>query len=162
MRDSKRFDDVTVLNVPGRGIRSKSMWTGLRAVKRPSLPCLTMMMNGSQITSIILWKYSSKIRVLTLSTRGAIRHDEEHHSPELHPRLRRSDGTLSDEHRALIFCDAFDISRFLKWENVILSHSFVARSELLTADVLDDPKLEVMEDVYLYLLVYGPWCQICL
>jgi hypothetical protein len=52
-----------------------------------------------------------------------------------------------------MFLDAFDLGRLLKGNNMILSHSFVARSNLLSGPVLDDPKLESIEDVYLYLLL---------
>ena len=152
LRDSKRFDDVTVLSVPGRGIRSESMWTGLRAVRTPFFAILDDDDEWFPDHLHHIMEVFEQDKSADFVHSGAIRHDEEQHSPELHPRLRRSDGTTVNEHRALIFCEPFDLNRFLKWENVILSHSFVARSELLTADVLDDPKLEVMEDVYLYLL----------
>ena len=153
LRGSNHFDDVSVYDVGGRGKRSESMWTGLRAVKTSFFAMLDDDDQWFPDHLHHLMEVFESDRSVDFVYSGGIRHDEEGHSPILHPRLWRNDGTCLDEKRALIFCDTFDIGRLLKWDNVILSHAFIARSELLAAEVLDDPRLDVMEDVYLYLIL---------
>jgi hypothetical protein len=152
LRTSNRFDDVEVHDVGGRGRRSESLWTGLKAVKTPFFAVLDDDDEWFPDHLHHLMEILERDKSVDLVHSGGIRHDEEGHSPELHPRLQRQDGTYVDEQRVLTFCDAQDVGQLMAWRNVILSHSFVARSELLVAEVLEDPQLDVSEDVYLYLI----------
>jgi hypothetical protein len=70
-----------------------------------------------------------------------------------HPRLRRADGSFVQEVRELACFYPFDLNRLLSGENIILAHAFVARARFLTGEVLQDPKLEDEENLYLYLLL---------
>ncbi len=72
---------------------------------------------------------------------GGVIHSEDGPLKELHPRLTRPDGTQFPETRDLRTMDDFDLPRLSRGDNMILSHSFVARSRLLTGSVLDDPVL---------------------
>jgi glycosyltransferase involved in cell wall biosynthesis len=49
----------------------------------------------------------------------------------------------------LEYFEPFDINRFLSFDNFIVSNSFLARAELLDRDILEDPLLEVAEDLFL-------------
>jgi hypothetical protein len=57
------------------------------------------------------------------------------------------------ERRELKFFDDFNINRLLRFDNYIQSNAWLARRHVLTEDVLDDPELEVAEDMYFYLLL---------
>lgn len=153
LRKSNRFDDIEVLDVGGAGGRSESLWTGLRAVKTPFFSILDDDDEWFPDHLHHLMEIFERDESVDLAHSGAIRHDEEGHSPHLHTRLRRSDGTWLDERRVLSYCQAQDIGQLLKGENSILPNSILARSELLVAEVLEDPQLDVMQDIYLYLLL---------
>jgi hypothetical protein len=153
LRASGRFQDIQVVEVGGDGCRSTSLWAGMQQVKSPFFANLDdddEWFPDHLLHTMAAFKQEPEA---DLFYSGGIRREEEGQLPNPHERLQRADGTFFPETRELMFFDAFDLGRLLKLDNMILSHSFVGRSNLLTGPVLDDPKLESIEDVYLYLLL---------
>jgi phosphoglycerol transferase len=58
---------------------------------------------------------------------------------------------IIEETRELAFLDYFDADRLLKLDNYIQSNAWAAHSSILKRISLEDPLLEVAEDMYLYL-----------
>lgn len=152
LRSQGRFRDIRVLEAPANSIRSTSLWLGLRHVHSPFLAILDDDDEwfGDHLRDLI--SVFIACPETDVAHAGGIRNDEEGLAPGLPTRLLRADGSWTPESRKLAVMRDHDIRRLFEWNNAVLSHSFVARSSLLTEDVLEDPGLAAGEDVYLYLL----------
>ena len=153
LRESGRFQDIQVVEVRGEHARSTCLWAGLRHVQTPFFANLDDDDEWFPDHLFHTMATFDQEPLTDLVYAGGVAHNEDGPLSNLHPRLQRADGTFVPENRELLFLDAFDLDRLLRWDNMILSHSFVARSCLLNGPVLDDPKLAAVEDVYLYLLL---------
>jgi phosphoglycerol transferase len=164
-----RLSFVRVVEASGEGVRSAAMWAGLRSVETPYFALL------DDDDELFETHFSDLVRILDrnpdigLAYSGTIQCEEDdldaleqigddHHLsyridiPLKHPRF---DGDAADriaERRVLCF-DDFDLDRMLKYENLVPSNTWLARRDVLTGPVLEDPGLEVAEDLYFLLLL---------
>jgi hypothetical protein len=153
LRASGRFRGISVAHVAKDACRSTALWRGLQEVQTPFFGVLD---DDDELFPDHLQHIMEVFQAIPeadLVYSGGIRHEEETRSEHLPPRLRRPDGSFVEETRALAFFSPFDAHRLLNGENMILSHAFVARSRFLSGEILQDPKLEAAEDLYLYLLL---------
>jgi phosphoglycerol transferase len=153
LRAGGRFVAVREVTAPGGGLRSASMWAGLRAVDSE---LFSMLDDDDELFRDHL---ASLVEVLRrdagcdFAFGGGIRQEEDGAFLNDHPRFKGDLDNPVPERRALRFLDDFNLDRLLRYDNMILSHSWVARRRVLDDEVLADPALEVGEDVYLYLLL---------
>jgi len=153
LEKSGRFLFLKDIRTRGGGIRSIAMWAGMRAVDT-ELFC--MLDDDDELFST---HFSELVDVLRKDPdvdfvySGAIRQEEDGVFINDHDRFKGDLNENIPERRILQFFSEFNLDRLLKGDNFILSHSWLARSRVLTPDVLDDPEMEVAEDVYLYLLL---------
>ena len=139
------------------GFRSTALWDGLANVSADYFALLddddtVQPSHWHQLISALRYDLDYEKRLFAYS--GVIRVEEDgayvsaaHHVGSL--------GTKIEECRELYFMDRFDLDRLLIYDNYIQSNAWVANRALLDAidfSKLDDPRLLVAEDVYLYLL----------
>jgi hypothetical protein len=153
VRATRRFTFVQEVVAPGDGMRSASMWAGLRAVRSELFGMLddddeVFSDHVAQLVAVL-----ARHADCDVAYAGAIRQEEDGAFINHHGRFHGDRQAQIPERRALKFMDDFDLDRLLRFDNFILSNAWLARSRVLSADVLDDPGLEVSEDVYFYLLL---------
>lgn len=159
IRSSSRFQGVKIVSVPLPGNRSASMWAGLNAVDTPYFAILD---DDDEWFADHLGNIMNYFRSFPESDvvhSGGIQNEEELNE-QLPDRLPESMRGKVVEPRSLRMMKAFDSAKMMTWENYMLSHSFVARSHFLSPDVLDDPGLDVGEDVYLYFMYLSKGAKI--
>lgn len=150
---------IKYLNCPDTGWRSTALWHGLKHVEAPFFAMLddddtvmphhfgALLQTSKNFPDHVLW-YSGSI----LEEEGS----------GLYMNAVNFAGPMEthiQERRELKFIDAFNLSRLVKNENYILTNSWIARTSALDDRALDDPEMEVAEDVYLYLMLLrkGPF-----
>jgi hypothetical protein len=153
LREGARFLFVTDLPTPGFGVRSTAMWTGLRAIETEFFCMLddddTLFPNHlSNLVSLL-----QRNPHISIAYSGVIREEEDGIFLNDHVRFKGDLRLEIRERRELKFFDDFNIDRLLRFDNYIQSNAWLARKRVLTSDVLDDPELEVSEDMYFYLLL---------
>jgi phosphoglycerol transferase len=152
-RASGRFAFVTEVLAPGGGVRSAAWWAGLRAVRSEAF-CLL-----DDDDELFKDHLSSLVQVLArdpdcdVAYSGGVKQEEDGVYLNHHDRFKGDLQQEIKERRTLQFMDDYNLDRMLRFDNFILSHAWLARSRVLTEDVLSDPDLEVGEDVYFYLLL---------
>ncbi len=153
LRSTGRFSFVQEVLAPGGGLRSAAMWAGLRAVRSELFGL------HDDDDELFPEHVAQLVEVLALQPdcglafAGAVKQEEDGAFQNQHERFRGALQVEIAERRALKFMDDFSLDRLLRFDNVIQSNAWLARQQVLTDDVLDDPGLEVAEDVYLYLLL---------
>lgn len=153
LRAAGRFEFVRERVIAGDGVRSHAMWAGLRAVDTELFALL------DDDDELFRDHIASLVALLRgdpdcdLAFAGAVRQEEDGALLNEHDRFKGELQAEIAERRALKFMDDFNLDRLLRFDNFILSHAWVARRRVLSDEVLDDPDLEVGEDVYLYLLL---------
>lgn len=153
LRAGGRFTEVREVGAPGGGLRSAAMWAGLRAVRSEFFALLDDDDEWFADHLAHLVGLLQRDRGCAFAYAGAVRQEEDGALLNTHDRFKGELNAEIRERRELKFMDNFNLDRLLRFDNFILSHAWVARSHVLTPDVLDDPELEVGEDVYLYLLL---------
>lgn len=145
-----RFASFRHVRVPNTGLRSTSMWAGLRAVTAPffGIHDDDDVIHPNHAASILDHFARSPDADLVYS--GALRVEEDagRHFPQVN--FAGPLGRDIPENRRLEFLDRFSAARLSSFDNYILSHSWLARRSLLKGAVLDDPEMEVGEDLYFY------------
>jgi hypothetical protein len=153
LRASGRFTFVNVVQAPGKGLRSAAWWAGLRAVQSDAFCVL------DDDDELFRDHIAHLVEVLEhdpecdLAYCGVVKQEEDGLFLNTHLRFGGEGGVTIEERRALHFMDDFNLDRLLRFDNYIQSNAWVARRHVLTEDVLDDPELEVAEDMYFYLLL---------
>ncbi len=153
LREEARFLFVTDLPTAASGVRSTAMWSGLRAIET-DLFCMlddddALFPNHlSNLVGLL-----QKNPHISIAYSGVIREEEDGNFLNEHVRFQGDLHQEIRERRELKFFDDFNIDRLLRFDNYIQSNSWLARKLVLTQDVLDDPALEVSEDLYFYLLL---------
>lgn len=153
LQRSERFQFVTDLRTRGGGVRSIAMWDGLRAV-RTELFC--MLDDDDELFST---HFSELVEVLRknpdvdIAYTGVIRQEEDGVFFNKHERFKGDMGQVIPERRKLQFFSDYNLDRLLRFDNYIQSNAWMARSCILTPEVLDDPEMEVSEDMYFYILL---------
>lgn len=145
--------EIEYLPCEDSGLRSTSLWRGLRAVKAPFFAMLddddTIM--SSHFSHLLSTAADHPDHVLYYS--GSMLKEEE---PGHYMSPVNFAGPLDiefQERRELKFMDVFSLSRLCEFDNYILTNSWVARSSCLDERTLSDPQLEVVEDMYLYYML---------
>lgn len=153
IRASGRFTRVREVRAPGNGVRSASMWAGLRAVQSEAF-CLL-----DDDDELFRDHIADLVALLErdpgcdLAYSGVVKQEEDGAFLNTHARFQGDLQQEIAERRALHFMDDFNLDRLLRFDNFIQSNTWLARKRVLTPEVLDDPDLEVSEDVYFYLLL---------
>ena len=129
------------------------MWAGLRAV-RTELFCMLDDDDEwlpSHLSDLVSLLHDNPEVPFVYS--GVIRQEEDGVFLNDHGRFAGEIGADIPERRALQFFDDYNLDRLLRFDNYIQSNTWLARMEILTPAVLEDPELEVAEDMYFYLLL---------
>ncbi|HEX8664650.1 MAG TPA: glycosyltransferase family 2 protein [Beijerinckiaceae bacterium] len=134
------------------GCRSTALWTGLARVEAPFFAILDDDDTVAPDHFPSLVELASRHPETGFFYGGTVRVEDEGAAPAP-PNFAGPLGLDFAERRELQFLDPHDLSRLAAFDNYITSNAFIARRELLDATVLEDPQLEVGEDVYLLLLL---------
>ena len=148
-----RFLFVREVVCAATGIRSQTMWAGLRSVETEQF---CMLDDDDENFPDHLAELAALLRThreIALVYTGAVRQEEDGVLLNLEPRFAGDRDVRVAERRALQKFDDFDLERLLVADCFIQSNAWLARREVLTPEVLDDPELEVAEDLYFYLLL---------
>jgi len=153
LSNSGRFLFATDLPVRGDGVRSVAMWAGLRAIQT-ELFCMLddddeLFPNHFSDLAGVLRKYPD----VDVTYCGVIRQEEDGVFLNGHARFKGDLEQQIRERRALQFFSDYNFDRLLRFDNYIQSNAWLARKRVLTPEVLDDPEMEVSEDLYFYLLL---------
>lgn len=135
------------------GARSTAMWAGLKAVRARYTAHLddddTIYPNHfAQLLGIMEADQSAP-----LAYSGCIRKEDSEGIYFEAPNFKGPLNRVIEEDRELCFFNAYDLPRLTHFDNYITSNSWVARTELLQADIGEDPMLEVAEDIFLLFLM---------
>lgn len=149
-------DAVRYVTSQRTGYRSSALWDGLRAVKAPYFALLddddtVESDHWHRLICAIEHDQSKHQRAFAYS--GVVRIEEDGAFVD-NPGFNGDADRVVEETRELKFLDLFDPDRLLIYDNYIQSNAWVAKSSLLQSiDLLEleDPCLEVAEDVFLYL-----------
>lgn len=159
-RYRQQLSSVRVLDVEDAGSRSTALWAGLNATQGKYLCNLDDddRIHPGHIAGLVQ-RLEDTSRQVPLAYSGAIEVQEEDGFWFEQPNFR---GDLTDrikERRKLRFMDDFSAERLRNFDNFINSNAWMARRSALTPDLLQDPELQVGEDVYLYLMLLrqGPF-----
>jgi phosphoglycerol transferase len=152
LTQSGRFLFIKDLTVEP-GSRSAAMWTGLNAVETEFFSLLDdddeiFPNHISDLVSLLEEKPEASIAYT-----GVIRREEDGKLLNSHHRFQGDLLNEVMERRELFFFDDFSLDRLLRHDNFIQSNTWMARKEVLTKDVLEDPFLNGPEDLYFYLLL---------
>jgi phosphoglycerol transferase len=153
LRYQNDFASFRVLPFQPAGARSHTLWAGLRAVRAPYFAVLDDddRLHPNHVASLM--EVLRARPEVSLVHSGGIRVQEEEGFSEDAPHLRGPGGALIGEDRRLECFANIDREAMLKGERVLLSHSWIARRELLDERILEDPNLPVLEDQYLHTLL---------
>jgi glycosyltransferase involved in cell wall biosynthesis len=139
MKSTGRFKSIRVVDVEGSTVRSRTLWAGLKAVRTPFFANLDDDDEWfSEHISDLMDVFKSTPHADIVHC-GGIKNNEEGRSPDLHPRLKRADGSYVNEPKTLEYMSPNDTGKLFQWHNTILSHSFVAKTSLLDEVLLSDP-----------------------
>ncbi len=153
VRDTGRFSFVREVPAPGGGRRSAAWWAGLHAVDSDAFCVL------DDDDELFHDHVSSLVALLErdpscdIAYSGVVKREEDGVFLNTHLRFGGEGGVTIEESRELHFMDDFNLDRLLRFDNYIQSNAWVARRRVLDQEVLDDPELEVAEDMYFYLLL---------
>jgi hypothetical protein len=153
LQREERFIFLIDLEVPGNGVRSSAMWGGLREVKTEFF---CMLDDDDELFPNHLGDLVELLKdneAVSVAYSGVIRQEEDGKFLNDHDRFKGELGIEIHERRELFFFQDFNLDHLLRFENFIQSNTWLARRLVLTPEVLDDPMLEVQEDLYFYLLL---------
>ncbi|WP_409560623.1 glycosyltransferase [Hyphomicrobium sp. MC8b] len=135
------------------GLRSAALWRGLQAVTAPFFAVLD---DADQIEpahfSHLLFA-AIRHPEAGFIYGGVIRTEEDEGCFVEARNFRGPGGKQIEETRELKFLDEFNLTRLITGDNYIHSNAWIARKEVLDWTLLQDPRLEFAEDVYLYNLI---------
>ncbi len=153
VRASGRFSFVKEVQAPGNGMRSAAWWAGLRAVRSEAFCVLDDddELFRDHIGSLV--ELLDRDSDCDIAYSGVVKQEEDGVFLNGHMRFGGEGKVVYEERRALHFLDDVNIDRLLRFDNYIQSNAWLARRRVLTEEVLDDPQLEVAEDMYFYLLL---------
>lgn len=144
---------VTYITSEDNGYRSTALWNGLRAAKAPFVAHLddddSVHPNHYRQLRQMLQHYSNS----PLAYSGVIKKEDSEGCYFDAINFRGGKNSVIEENRQLFFMSDYDLTRLAQFDNYIQSNTWMARREVLSSIIEDDPQLEVIEDVYLYLLL---------
>jgi hypothetical protein len=144
---------IKYIRCPDTGLRSTSLWAGFREVMAPFFAVMddddTVMSN--HYPSLLDLSRQHPEHGVYYS--GTIKVEDEPDNFVTAPNFLGPLCIELGETRQLTFLDHHDVMRLVAFQNYIQSNSWIARSHLLDAELLTDPKMMVAEDMYLYLML---------
>lgn len=152
-RATGRFTFVREVPATGKGVRSASMWAGLRAVQSEAFCMLDDDDEWFRDHVAGLVAVLAQDPGCDVAYSGVVKQEEDGAFLNDHARFKGDLQVEIKERRALKFMDDYNLDRLLRFDNFIQSNTWLARKRVLVGEVLDDPGLEVSEDVYFYLLL---------
>lgn len=153
LSESTETTAIDYLRCENNGLRSSTLWAGLRSV---TAPYFAMLDDDDQLMPdhfghLLATAEAQPGHPLYYS--GVVRVEEEPLDFMAPPHFQGPLDNAVPETRELKFLDAFDLVRLVAFDNYIQSNAWIARSTCLDETVLVDPKLVVCEDMYLYFLL---------
>ncbi|MBN9431145.1 MAG: glycosyltransferase [Bosea sp.] len=153
LSESTETTAIDYLRCENNGLRSSTLWAGLRSV---TAPYFAMLDDDDQLMPdhfghLLATAEAQPGHPLYYS--GVVRVEEEPLDFMAPPHFQGPLDIAVPETRELKFLDAFDLVRLVAFDNYIQSNAWIARSTCLDETVLVDPKLVVCEDMYLYFLL---------
>jgi phosphoglycerol transferase len=154
------FSSVHVVEVPDDGTRSTALWAGLNATSGKYLCNLDDddIIHSGHIAALVA-KLEEEPENVPLAYTGTIEVQEEDGFWFDQPNFSGDIAEQIKERRRLRFMDEFSVERMKRFDNFVNSNAWMAKRSALTSDILEDPRVTVAEDVYLYLMLLrqGPF-----
>lgn len=149
-----RFVSIKLIQVEDDGWRSTALWAGLGAISAPYFGNLDDddIIHPNHVSSMLAtFERSAPTSPLVYAGTIQVEEDDGHWYDRInfHGDIDRT----IEERRQLRFHEDFDSDRLLRLDNYIQSNAWMARRTTLTQEVLRDPKLQVGEDVFFYLML---------
>ena len=155
---------IHYLRCENNGLRSSTLWAGLRSV---TAPYFAMLDDDDELMPDHFGHLLATAEARPghpLYYSGVVRVEEERIEFMVQGNFSGPLDLTIPERRELKFLDGFNLVRLLNFDNYIQSNAWIARSEFLDDRLLVDPKLIVCEDMYLYFMlarhgsfVMSPW-----
>jgi len=144
---------VKYMTCENTGFRSTALWTGLQAATAEFVSHLDDddAVFPNHYRQLHLTLKANRDRSVAYS--GVIKVEDEPGHYVKAANFHGPKGQLIKERRSLQFLDSFDLHRMVRFDNFIQSNSWMARTAAVHEVMGEDPCLEVVEDVYLYLLL---------
>lgn len=146
-----RFTSIKQIASEPTGFRSTSLWDGMRVVDGDYFCNLDDddTIHPNHLSSLVSLLNTHKDFDVAYSGCVQVQDEQGHYYQQVN--FRGPIGLRIKENRALRFFDPFNMQRMLHLENFVVSNAWLARKSVLSIDgILEDPKLIVAEDVYLY------------
>lgn len=147
-----RFASIKRIASKPTGFRSTSLWDGIRAVDGEYF-CNQDdddTLHSNHISSLVALLESNNDHYVAYSGCVQVQDELGHYYDQVN--FTGPIGVQIKENRHLIFFDQFKRQRILCFDNYVQSNTWLARKSVLQERDLADPKLIVVEDVYLYFL----------
>ena len=153
-RHAPRVTHVRVVEVPDNGLRSGALWAGLQSTQGDYLGNLDDddAVHPTHIAGLVRALQAAPAQV-PLVYSGTIEVQEEDGHWFDQPNFRGDLDAVIPERRRLRFMDSFSAEGMRAFRNVVSSNSWLLRRSALIPDILVDPKVRVVEDVFLYLML---------
>ncbi len=151
-RQTSNTDIKYLSDVDDSGLRSASLWKGFSEVTAPFFSILDDddAIMPDHFCNLLFSAIQNPAASFLYC--GVVRIEED--GEFIHaPNFNGPGGRQIEENRELKFLDGFSLRRLLMSDNYIQSNAWIARKELLSGSILEDPKLKFAEDIYLYYLL---------
>jgi phosphoglycerol transferase len=148
-RDTKRFLDIKLLTIAEGAAESAALWTALADMNEPYFAVLDEGCEYFKDHLSTAMDVFGTVPEAELVHCGVVDIFEQAPLPEPHFRLVGPNGAIWPENRRLAAFGVLDLEGLLGPRSPHLSNAFVARSRLLTPDILDDPRMSIAGDLYL-------------
>lgn len=144
---------IDYLRCENNGLRSTTLWTGLRQVQAPYFAMLDDDDSLMPDHFAHLFATADAYPDHPLYYSGVVRVEEDPVQFMTAPNFRGPMDIVVPEVRELKFMDRFDLVRLLGFDNYIQSNAWIGRSSCLDERLMVDPQLVVCEDMYLYFML---------
>ncbi len=147
-----RFNSIKQIASNPTGFRSTALWDGMRAVDGAYF-CNQDdddTLHRNHISSLVSLLEDNKDYHVAYSGCVQVQDDTGHYYDQIN--FNGPIGSEIKENRSLVFLDRFERKRILRFDNFVQSNTWLGRKSVLQENDLVDPKLVVVEDVYLYLI----------
>lgn len=150
---SKKNIRAKYVKSPDNGYRSTALWNGLRAATAQYVAHLddddSVHPNHYRQLHQALLNFPNA----PLAYSGVIKKEDDEGKYFQAINFQGPAEEVIRETRELFFLDDYDITRLAQFDNYIQSNTWMARTHVVKEIIGEDPRLEVIEDVYLYLLL---------
>lgn len=142
------------------GPRSSILWHGLRAVEAPLFALLDAHHTTMAGHLPSLLRLAAKNPQQAFFYSGVVRVQEDGAFVQ-RPNFDGPLNAVIPERRSLQHLDVHDIERLIAFDPYLRPNGWIARTTLLDGQILDDPRMEVGEELYLYLLLASRTDFVC-